>query len=310
MRFTSTITIVALLSATPIPVVAEDSSTIVGASGSGRQRRLRRSKSTKLTAGGDAQDISQNSALAEGRDGDWIVAEDMKMNKGKGGAYEVWGADQSNSVAGESSAGVKGSFLWIWDSDSIQDQVAGGADAKPLSCTPNDTEGPCDLLDIFPQDLKEVGTDTLLGDLPAFGRLHGVIKDPSNRYVTANIFTPTGGYVGVLDTETKEAVALFRVTATTGNASQRSVHMSYWATDGSAILVDNLHGKMIERIDVTRDKKGKIIDLVFNKSAGVYLGLGKDFSLQAEATAFYGTNAFGNSLIGSVGGDYDEAGKS
>ncbi len=80
------------------------------------------------------------------------------------------------------------------------------------------------------------------------------------------------------------------------------------ATDGSAIIVDNLHGKMIERIDVMRGKEGKINDLVFNKSAGVYLG--KDFSLQAEATAFYGTNAFGNSLIGLVGGDYDEAGKS
>ena len=158
---------------------------------------------------------------------------------------------------------MNGSFLWIWDSNSIQDQVTGGADAKPLSCTPNDTEGPCececDLLDIFPQaqDLKEVRTDALLEDLPAFGRLHvhGVIKDPSNRYVTANIFTPTGGYVGVMDTETREAIALFRVTATTGNASQRSVHMSYWASDGSAIIVDNLHGKMIERVGVMRDER-------------------------------------------------------
>lgn len=65
---------------------------------------------------------------------------------------------------------------------------------------------------------------------------------------------------------------------------------------------------MIERIDVTRDKKGKIIDLVFNKSAGVYLG--KDFSAVEEATAFYGSNAFGNPLIGSVGGSYADAGKS
>ena len=90
----------------------------------------------------------------------------MKMKKGKGGDYEVWGADQSNSVSGESSAGVKGSFLWIWNSDSIADQLIGGADATPLSCTPNDAVGPCDLLDIFPQDLKEVGSDDLLGSLP------------------------------------------------------------------------------------------------------------------------------------------------
>ena len=296
MRFTSAITIITLLSAAPI--AADDSSTFVGASGSGsgRQRRLSSKVETRQREGRSPQHIFRNSneGIGIGKDGD-------------GGAYEVWGCDQSNSVAGELSPGVNGSFLWIWDSDSIQDQVTGGADAKPLSCTPNDTEGPCDLLDIFPRDLKEVGTDTLLEDLPAFGRLHGVIKDPSTRYVTANIFTPTGGYVGVMDTETKEAIALFRVTATTGNASQRSVHMSFWATDGSAIIVDNLHGKMIERIDVVRDDNGKIIDLVFNKSAGVYLG--KDFSLQAGATAFYGNNAFGNSLIGSVGGDYDEAGK-
>ena len=84
--------------------------------------------------------------------------------------------------------------------------------------------------------------------------------------------------------------------------------MSFWNADGSAIIIDNLNGKMIERIDVTRDNKGKITNLEFNKSAGVYLGNG--FSLQAEATVFSGNNAFGNSLIGSVVGDYADAGKS
>jgi len=299
MRFnTATVAIAALLSAASTSIAADDSSASVRAI----RRRVNSSKALKLNA--EAQDIFQNSA-AEGKD-EVAEAAAMKMKKGKGG-YEVWGADQSNSVAGETSAGVKGSFLWIWDSKSIADQLAGGADATPLSCTPNDPLGPCDLLDIFPQDLKEVGSDAALEDLPAFGRLHGVIKDPSNLYVTANIFTPTGGYVGVIDTKTKEAIALFRVTETNGNANGRSVHMSFWSTDGSAILVDNLHGKMIERIDVTRDKKGKIIDLVFNKSAGVYLG--KDFSAVEEATAFYGSNAFGNPLIGSVGGSYADAGK-
>jgi hypothetical protein len=225
-------------------------------------------------------------------------------SKAGGGKYEVWGSDQSNSVAGEGSAGVKGSFLWIWDSESIKAQLAGGADATPLSCTPGIDVGPCDLLDIFPPgELKEVGTDTALEDLSSFGRLHGVLKDPSNRYVTVNIFTPGGGYVGVMDTETKEAIALFRVTQTTG----RSVHMSFWSEDGSAIIVDNLNGKMVERIDVTRDKNGKITDLVFNKSAGVFFG--KDFNVVASATAFEGTNAFSNALIGSVVGTYDDAGK-
>ena len=88
----------------------------------------------------------------------------------------MWGSDQSKSVAGETSAGVLGSFLWIWDLDDIQEQlnVNGGANAEPLSCTctPSAAEGPCDLLDIFPGDLTEVGSDAKLEDLDAFGRLH------------------------------------------------------------------------------------------------------------------------------------------
>ena len=121
--------------------------------------------------------------------------------------------------------------------------------------------------------------------------------------------TPTGGNVGVIDTATKEAIALFRVTETDAIADVgRSVHMSFFTADGSAIIIDNLHGKMIERINVTRDKKGKITDLVFDTNAGVYLG--KDFTKEADATAFKGDNAFGNSLIGSVAGDYSQAGKS
>ena len=123
-----------------------------------------------------------------------------------------------------------------------------------------------------------------------------------------NIFTPEGGFIGVIDTETKEAISLFRVTETDANSNGRSVHMSFWSTDGSAIIVANLHGKMMERIDVTRDNEGKITDLVFNKSAGIYFG--KDFNLVSEASAFYGLNAFGNNLIGTVVGDYSNAGKS
>eukprot|EP00984_Skeletonema_dohrnii_P016903 scaffold7584_cov97-Skeletonema_dohrnii-CCMP3373.AAC.4 len=175
MRFTTaTVAIAALLSAASTSIVADDSSASVRAI----RRRVNSSKALKLNA--QAQGIFQNSAVAEVKD-EVAEAAAMKMKKGKGG-YEVWGSDQSNSVAGETSAGVKGSFLWIWDSDSIADQLAGGADASPLSCTPNDAVGPCDLLDIFPQDLEEVGSGDALGSLPAFGRLHGVIKDPSNLY--------------------------------------------------------------------------------------------------------------------------------
>ena len=64
---------------------------------------------------------------------------------------------------------------------------------------------------------------------------------------------------------------------------------------------------MVERIDVIRDSHGKITDLQFNRSAGIYLG--KSFSLGEEATVFKGKNAYGNQLVGSLTGDYGFAGK-
>ena len=118
----------------------------------------------------------------------------LKSQKPTPNKYEVWGSDQSNSKPGQASLGVHGSFLWIWDSASIEHQLNGGNDAVPLSCTPDATVGPCDLLDVFPQTLVENdaagGTGNILGDLNLFGRLHGMITDPQNKYVTANIFAP------------------------------------------------------------------------------------------------------------------------
>ena len=225
--------------------------------------------------------------------------------------YECWASDQSNSVTGQAVPGTNGSFLWIWDSFSIEKQLAGDNLAVPLGCTPQKTTGPCDLLEVFPQDLMQVSEDGAelgtLGGLGNFGRLHGMIGDPLNLYVTANMFTPAGGYVGVISTETKEAIALFRVASTTGSGSNRSVHMSFWSGDGLSIIVDNLHGKMIERIDVERNGKGKITNLKLDQSASLYLG--KSFSLLEGSTSFKGKNAFGNELIGEVIGSYDVAGE-
>jgi hypothetical protein len=229
-----------------------------------------------------------------------------KSSKVSKSSYQVWASDQSNSVPGQTSSGIKGSFLWIWDSDSIEFQLKNSQEeAIPLSCTPDEASGPCDLLDIFPSNLERCTaagcTDESLGDLDGFGRLHGVIKDPLNRYVTANMFAPGGGYVGVIDTETREAIALFRVTKVNFPVP-RSVHMSFWSADGSAILIANLHGKMIERIDVKRSNDGSITGLEFNVSASVYLG--KAFGKTEDASFFQGNNAFGRPLIGSVAGDY------
>ncbi len=231
-------------------------------------------------------------------------------------AYEVWASDQSNSVSNAQSPGVSGSFLWIWDSEDIEDQLAGQGDAKPIGCGKNhngkapSNVGPCDLLDVFPGDLLEISasgepTGNKLSDLNGFGRLHGMIADPQSRYVTANIFAPGGGYVGIIDTRTKGAVALFRVTGTNvnGGVATRSVHMSYWDSTGSSIIVANLHGKVLERIDIIRNGSGKIKQALFNRSAS--LGVGK--SLSVTATYFSGKNQHGNELIGGISGDYSLA---
>lgn len=245
------------------------------------------------------------------------VKKDAKSHKSakkssKGNNFEVWASDQSNSVSGEVSPGMKGSFLWIWDSKSIVDQLEDdegtAEEALPLSCTPEDSTGPCDILKIFPPTLERCNdkgcTGELLETLPWFGQLHSVLKDPSNRYVSANMFAPGGGYVGVIDTQTKEAIGLFRVTAVE-LPTPRSVHMSFWTADGSAIIVSNLHGKLIERIDVARDNDGTIKALEFNTDASIYLG--KNFQLSEAASYFQGMNAFGRPLIGSIFGSYDDA---
>lgn len=172
--------------------------------------------------------------------------------------------------------------------------------------------GPCDLLDVFPQDLVEYDGDgeptgNTLADLNGFGRLHGMLPDPQGRYVTANIFAPSGGYVGIIDTRSKAAVSLFRVTGTNvgGGVDVRSVHMSFWDATGSSILVANLHGKLLERIDVVRTRAGKIKAATFNRSAT--LGVGKGVAVTAQSTVFRGRNAYGRRLIGDIAGDYAEA---
>lgn len=229
-------------------------------------------------------------------------------------SYEVWASDQSNSVPNQAGTGVNGSYLWIWDSNAIKNQIQSGYDAVPLPCTPDAHDvGPCNLWDIFPSSLSEVGVDDVptgqtLGDLPKFGRLHGMLKDPQARYLTANMYAPGGGYVGVIDARTKEAIALFRVTEFNQNTNKVSVHMSAWSANGSSIIVDNLHGKAIERIDVTRNASGDIIALDFNKSATI--NLGKNIDVTKPVTAFKGVNAFGRDLLGGIIGEYSAEGLS
>ena len=117
-----------------------------------------------------------------------------------------------------------------------------------------------------------------------------------------NLFAPGGGFVGIVDGETKEAVALFRVSQTTGSSVQRSLHMSFWNSDGSALLLANLHGKILERIDIERDEDGQMLSATFNQTAS--LGM-TGMQILDGAKTYLGTNAHKRPLLGAVAGDYD-----
>lgn len=130
-------------------------------------------------------------------------------NEGSTPEYEIWGSDQSNSVSGQSVPGSAGGFIWIWDSDKMEAQLAGGPDAQPLPCNPDESVGPCDLNYVFPPTLQRVTQDgtelgTLGDNIPGFGRLHGMLVDPTGRYLAASAFFPTGGYVGIIDTKVRD----------------------------------------------------------------------------------------------------------
>ena len=64
-------------------------------------------------------------------------------------SYEVWGCDQSNSVPDQDAVGVKGSFLWIWDDDDIEEVIKTGVTPQSKSCTPDADSGPCDLMQML-----------------------------------------------------------------------------------------------------------------------------------------------------------------
>ena len=231
-------------------------------------------------------------------------------------AYEVWASDQSNSKAGETGIGVQGSFINIWNSDDVEAQIAGGATAKPVGCGVDANvagAGPCDINDIFSGDLvdetgKKLSDPSVGSTRNGFGRLHGMLSDPSGKYMNFNLFKTTGdgGLVGIMDGETKTAIALFRVAKTTSPSSGgRSVHMSFWNKDGSALLIANLHGRLIERIDITRDATGKITKAELKRNASI--GAGKNLTIVETSHAYTGNNALGQPLVSAISGDYGQA---
>lgn len=235
----------------------------------------------------------------------WVLIASPQVAAGKDGRggshgdvrYELWASDQSNTVVGKGALGIDGSLLWIWDNKTIEKQVDGGRSAAPMPCA--GTAAPCDTNLVFPAGLSEYNEfNAFTGNMrPSAGRLHSAFIDPQQKYALLSFFAPGGGMVGVMDAETKEAVALFRATQT---GTGRTNHMSFWRYDGLAILVCNLDGRIVERIDVTRDATGRITALSYNMRAG--MGVGKGQTVVEPPRVYLGSNAVGHPLIGSIEG--------
>ncbi|RDH85193.1 MAG: hypothetical protein DIZ80_02625 [endosymbiont of Galathealinum brachiosum] len=209
--------------------------------------------------------------------------------------YEVYASDQSNSVAGAAGRGVSGSYMHVWKGEDVEKQISShGKDIAPVTTY--------DINDIFPGDeLVETGTGSTLEELhnagEAFGRLHGMLPDPQQKYMNINMFVTgglAGGYVGIIDGATKKAVALFQVTKT---GHGRSLHMSFWNHDGSALLLANLHGRVLERINIDRDTDGNITGANYDLSASV--NVGSNPVIVDPASAFNGAGMVPSGVTGS-----------
>ncbi|MEE9445849.1 MAG: hypothetical protein V3V19_09315 [Cocleimonas sp.] len=228
--------------------------------------------------------------------------------------YEIWGTDQSNQTAGATALGTKGSAMYIWDGSDVVGQINGGDKAKPMGCGADADKpgmGPCQMEAVFPGALTdETGTKLSTKFGAGFARMHGSLPDPQQKYMNINMFKTggDGGFVGIMDARTKVAVALWQVAKTGKSAGGRSVHMSFWNKDGSALFVANLHGRIMERIDITRDSDGNIVNANFNRSAAYSAGSGTTSLVLEPSHAYSGKNALGGDLISTISGDYNHTG--
>jgi hypothetical protein len=164
-------------------------------------------------------------------------------------AYEVWVSDQANTqgITAATPTGTHGGHVLIYD----------GAD---LAQTPP-VDNPLVLdvtTDLFPTANVTTGAHV--------ARIHGILPSPDHRYMALNFVA--SGHLGIVDGETRSPVCLFR---TTGTSTGRQNHMSFWAPDGSSVIVANQAGRLLERVNVTRDGSGRVSGFVFDAAASLDL---------------------------------------
>ncbi len=199
--------------------------------------------------------------------------------------YEVWLSDQTNSQGVSASApnGTHGGFLRIYDGADL--------DRSPAINRPQVLDVSADL---FPQAQASTGSHV--------ARLHGVQPSPDHRHMALSFVA--SGHLGIVDGASRRPVCLFR---TTGTSTGRQNHMSFWTPDGSAILIANQNGRLLERVNVLRASSGEVQAFVFDAAASLDLqgGVGR---ITAQPVAVDGDPADGIrcEVRGAMAGDQSD----
>lgn len=163
--------------------------------------------------------------------------------------YEIWMSDQGNTQ-GITVTNPKGSYggkVRIYSSKDLE--------KNPPINNPLVLDVATDL---FPTAPQTTGDNV--------NRIHGILTAPDYQYVTLNFVA--SGHLGIVNSKTKQPICLFRTTQT---STGRQNHMSFVSPDGSKIILANQNGKMVERVDVTKNNQGKITGFQYNADASLDL---------------------------------------
>jgi hypothetical protein len=163
--------------------------------------------------------------------------------------YDIWMSDQGNTqeITETNPRGLYGGKVRIYKSKDLE--------KKPPINNPLVLDVATDL---FPMAQQTTGDNV--------NRIHGIMPTPDDKYVTLNFVA--SGHLGIVNSQTKKAVCLFRTTQT---STGRQNHMSLVTDDGSKILLANQSGKMLERVDIAKNDKGKVIGFQYNADASLDL---------------------------------------
>ncbi len=100
-------------------------------------------------------------------------------------------------------------------------------------------------------DLGQLVPSALATTGAALSRLHGILQSPNRQLATLNFVA--SGHLVIMETRQRKPLCLFR---TTGTSTGRQNHMTLWSPDGTALLVSNQNGRLLERIAVSYESVG------------------------------------------------------